>query len=65
MTYRNWKIHGLTDDNWVLIKQSDGVIRNSNERPSEFWGITYLNRRERGILRRGLTPAGKDRKEPK
>ncbi len=65
MTDRNWKIVGLTADNWVLIEQSDGVVRNSNERPSEFDGVTYLTRVERGILRRGLTPSGKDRERPK
>jgi len=64
MTDRNWEIVGLTDDNWVLVRGVDGV-RNSNERPSEFWGVTYLSRKERGILRRGLTPAGNDRERPK
>jgi hypothetical protein len=64
MTERNWEIVGLTPDNWVLIKGVDGV-RNSNERPSEYDGITYLTPAERGILRRGLTAAGNDREKPR
>ena len=60
---RNWEIVGLTkiDGSYIVDIKVDGVVRSSGERPSEFgdWGLT---RKERGILRRGLTSTGKDRK---
>jgi hypothetical protein len=61
---RNWSIEGLTPDNRIL-KRVNGSVRETEERPSDFAGIEYLTRRERGILRRGLTPAGRDRERPK
>jgi hypothetical protein len=63
-TERNWKIVGLTPDNFVLVDGLGG-LRNSNERPSEYLGIEYLTRVECGILRRGVTAGGRDREAPK
>ena len=63
-TERNWKIVGLTPDNYVIIENEKEGKRNSHERPSEYWGIDYLTRQERGILRKGLTPSGNDRRAP-
>jgi hypothetical protein len=65
-TKRNWTVVGLTPDNYVLIHtEGDNEPHNSNEHPSEYWGLTYLTRRENGILRKGLTASGKDRRTPK
>ena len=63
-TERNWKIVGLTKDNFVIC-EVDGKVQETQERPSEYLGIEYLSRRENGILRRGVTSSGKDRKVPK
>lgn len=65
-TERNWEIVGLTPDNYLRMRNTEtGEVCDTHERPSEYWGITYLTRVERGILRRGLTPAGRDRHSPK
>ena len=65
-TERNWQVVGLTPENFVEIRSTDtGETRDSCERPSEFDGIDYLTRAERGILRRGLTAAGRDRTTPR
>lgn len=63
-TLRNWQVLGLTDENRVIL-QVNGERRETQERPSDFWGIAYLSRAERGILRRGVTPGGRDRATPK
>jgi hypothetical protein len=65
-TKRNWRVVGLTPDNMVEVHtEGDTDPHNSFERPSEFWGLTYLMPRENRILRRGLTASGKDRREPR
>ena len=65
-TERNWQVVGLTPENFVEVRSIDtGAVRDSAERPSAFDGISYLTRSERGILRRGLTAAGKDRTAPR
>lgn len=65
-TERNWQVVGLTPENFVEIRSTDtGEIIESYEHPSDFWGITYLTKKERGILRRGLTAAGRDRTTPR
>ncbi len=61
---RNWTIVGLTPDNHV-VKRVNGSEYATDDRPSDYWGIEYLSRAERGILRHGLTPAGNDRERPK
>lgn len=65
-TERNWQVVGLTPENQVEILSTDtGAVRDSEECPSAFDGISYLTRTERGILRRGLTAAGRDRTSPR
>lgn len=62
---RNYRIVGLTPDNFVVMETRDEGVHRTHDRPSEYWGIEYLTRAERGILRRGLTPSGRDRERPK
>ena len=63
---RNWEVVGLTPENFVLVRETEtDTIRDSCERPSDFIGVTYLTRTERGILRRGLTQSGYDRPAPR
>ncbi len=65
-TERNWEVVGLTADNHVQLRDTDtDGVRDSGESPSEYWGVTYLTKPERGILRRGLTQAGYDRATPR
>lgn len=65
-TTRNWEVVGLTLTNYVLVRETDtNTVRDSCERPSEFIGVYYLTRGERGILNRGLTQAGNDRATPR
>lgn len=62
-THRNWHIVGLTPQNTVVLRVGDNT-HDSGEKPSEF-GVDGLRRTERGILRRGLTPGGNDREQPR
>ncbi len=65
-TERNWEVVGLTPENTVQLRDTDtDGVKDSGEFPSEYWGVTYLTRAERGILRRGLTQAGYDRATPR
>lgn len=70
-TQRNWTVIGLSPENTVLVNL-DGTCglpaeqgRDTGEKPSTYIDIDYLTRAERAILRRGLTPAGRDRERPR
>ena len=60
---RNWKIVGLANhgDHYTVEIEVDGVRHDSGELPSSF-GDFGLSRAERGILHRGLTAGGNDRR---
>lgn len=65
-TERNWQVVGLTPENFVETRSTDtGAVRDTGERPSAYADIGYLTRSERGILRRGLTAASRDRISPR
>lgn len=65
-TMRNWVVVGLTERNTVIIHtDGDKKPHDSNEKPSEFWGLGYLTRRENAILRRGMTATHRDRQHPR
>lgn len=59
----NWAVVGLSGHNTVLLDVG-GDVHDSGERPSEWIGLEYLTAAERAVLRRGLTPGGKDRPKP-
>ena len=60
---RNWRITGLypQEDHYTVEIVVDGEVRDSGELPSSF-GDFGLSRAERGILHRGLTAGGNDRR---
>jgi len=62
-TRRNWRATALIphDDHYTVEIEVDGVRRDSGEVPSSF-GDFGLSRAERGILHRGMTAGGADRK---
>ncbi len=69
-TERNWRIVGLvphpelghyTVELEASFGERPAVRLDSHEAPSEYHGITYLTRAERGLLRRGLTSTGNNR----
>lgn len=64
-THRPWEIVGLTPQNTIAVEYPDRGVVDTNEPPSAWFGLDYLTRKENAILRRGLTPSGKDRTTPK
>lgn len=63
MTQRNWQIIGLTKANTVIVK-INGMDPHDSMDPPSAYDVPYLTRKERGILRRGLTASGANRKSP-
>lgn len=60
---RNYRIVDLArhEGGYTVVIEQDGARRDTGTSPSA-WGAWGLTRRERGILRRGLTPSGRDRR---
>jgi hypothetical protein len=63
-TVKGYKVVGLTPHNTVITVDAINGRHDTGDKPSEFglWGLTA---KERAILRRGLTAAGKDRATPR
>ena len=61
---RNYRITGLTPRNTVIVQIHGQPPHDSHETPSELI-VPWLSRREKGILRRGLTASGRDRARPR
>ena len=57
---RNYRILELSPENTVVIERG-GERVDTGEKPSA-WGLYGLTRTERGILRRGMTASGADRR---
>lgn len=57
---RNYKVVALSPTNTVVIEIA-GERRDTGEKPSA-WGTYGLSRYEIGILRKGLTATGRDRR---
>jgi hypothetical protein len=68
-TERNYRIVGLTPHNTVITQQEGKKPEDSGESPSEWYGngsfVSWIDKAERGILRRGITASGRDRETPK
>jgi hypothetical protein len=68
-TKRNYRIVGLTPHNTVITQVEGKNPEDSGEKSSEWMAhrvfVPWITKRERGILRKGVTVNGRDRKEPK
>jgi hypothetical protein len=60
---RNWEVVGLTPHNTVVIQKDDGSVVDTQEGPAQ-WGTDGLSRHERGIVNRGVTASGNDKRKP-
>lgn len=64
-TRRNYRVVGLTARNTVVCESDvHGGAYDSHEPPSNFYGMPHYTPAENRILRRGITPAGRDRAAP-
>jgi len=64
-TERNYRVVGLSPENTVIVQvEGRSGLTDLGVKPSMLgtWGLT---RAEVGILRRGMTSAGRDRTTPK